>query len=129
MTHAAPLSSASAAPKAGATPVAEFGLSDSAARRIAELAAMDGREGLLLRVVISGGGCSGFQYKFDLDNVVNNDDLVFERDGAKVVVDSTSLQLVRGGELDYVEDMMGAFFALKNPNATSTCGCGASFSL
>lgn len=106
-----------------------FTISDSAARRIARMREAEGNPALRLRITISGGGCSGFQYGFDLDAAVNDDDVVFEHNGVGVVVDSTSLGLVRGARLDYVEDLMGAFFSVKNPNATSTCGCGASFSV
>jgi len=107
----------------------EIGISDSAIARIAKLIAEDGNDDLMLRIAVSGGGCSGFQYGFNLDDKRNDDDRVFERDGVTVVVDEMSLELLAGSELDYVEDLIGSYFALKNPNATSTCGCGSSFSI
>jgi iron-sulfur cluster insertion protein len=84
---------------------------------------------MLLRVTVSGGGCSGFQYGFSLDDERRDDDRLFERDGVGVVVDEVSLDLLRGAELDYVQDLIGAYFSIKNPNASSTCGCGSSFSV
>lgn len=104
-------------------------LSESAATRIKFLAEHEGNTSLMLRVQVSGGGCSGFQYSFSLDEVVNDDDRTFERNGIKVVADETSLELLNGGELDFKEDLMGQYFVMNNPNATSTCGCGSSFSL
>lgn len=104
-------------------------LSESAARRIKVLAEMEGNPNLMLRIQVSGGGCSGFQYGFSLDDTVNDDDRVFERDGVKVVADETSLDLLNGAELDFKEDLMGQYFQMNNPNATSTCGCGSSFSV
>ena len=104
-------------------------LSDSAARRIAELREAEGNSGLMLRITVSGGGCAGFQYGFSLDANRQSEDVVFEAGGVGVLVDETSLGLLAGAELDYVEDLMGAYFTLKNPNATSTCGCGSSFSV
>ena len=106
-----------------------MGLSASAARRIACLARQEGDEGLMLRVTVSGGGCAGFQYGFDFDRQLNPDDRVFERDGARLVVDEVSLDLLAGAELDFVEDLMGAYFKINNPNASSSCGCGTSFSV
>ncbi len=104
-------------------------ISDNAARRISELVTQEGKADVMLRIVISGGGCSGFRYGFELDDNKADDDLVFEQAGARVVVDGVSLDLIKGAELDYVEDLIGSFFALKNPNASSTCGCGTSFSV
>ena len=78
---------------------------------------------------VLGGGCSGFQYNFSFEDQRNDDDLVIERDGAAVLVDATSLELLKGSELDYVEEMVGSSFQVKNPNATSSCGCGNSFSV
>ena len=104
------------------------GLTDSAARRIAYLASREAQPSML-RVAVLGGGCSGFQYNFDFDTKRNDDDLVIERNGAAVLVDSTSLELLKGSELDYVEEMVGSSFQVKNPNATSSCGCGNSFSV
>jgi iron-sulfur cluster insertion protein len=82
-----------------------------------------------LRIAVSGGGCSGFQYGFTFDEEKNEDDVVFERDGVVVVVDEVSLDLLAGAEVDFVEDLMGASFQIKNPNAASSCGCGNSFSI
>jgi len=107
---------------------AQFSVSESAARRIAFLAAKEPKP-VLMRVAVLGGGCSGFQYNFSFEEGRNEDDLLIERDGASVVVDSTSLELLKGSELDYVEEMVGASFQVKNPNATSSCGCGNSFSV
>ena len=104
-------------------------LTDSAARRIKTLAEMEGNPNLMLRVQVSGGGCSGFQYGFSLDDAVNGDDRTFEKNGVKVVVDETSLELLAGSELDFKEDLMGQYFQMQNPNATSTCGCGTSFAI
>ena len=104
-------------------------VTQSAARRIAHMIAEDGQPGLMRRVAVSGGGCSGFQYGFSLDDSVGPDDLTFARDEATVVIDEVSLGLLGGSEIDYVEDLIGSFFQIKNPQATSSCGCGASFSI
>jgi len=104
-------------------------ISESAARRIGELVTQEGSPGLMLRIAVSGGGCSGFQYGFNLDTQLKDDDLTFERNGIRVVVDQMSLEYLKGSELDYVEDMIGSYFAMKNPNASSTCGCGSSFAI
>lgn len=90
---------------------------------------MEANQSLMLRVAVSGGGCSGFQYGFSLDDTRRADDSLFLRDGVGVVVDEVSLELLRGSEVDFVEDLIGSYFAIKNPNATSTCGCGSSFSV
>ena len=103
-------------------------LSPSAARRINQLNAKDGTR-KMFRVTVSGGGCSGFQYGFQLDDALNDDDVTFERDGASLVTDETSLDLIAGAEVDFVDDLMGAYFQVRNPNATSSCGCGTSFSI
>jgi iron-sulfur cluster insertion protein len=112
------------------TPVPESSLaiSENAARRIRAIAAAEGDANLMLRVSVSGGGCSGFQYGFKLDATRGADDRVFEQNGVKVVVDETSLDLVKGATLDFVEDLVGSYFKMSNPNAVSTCGCGTSFS-
>ena len=103
-------------------------LSDSAAQRIAEIAA--GEPGTpMLRVSVEGGGCSGFQYKFDLVEAKAEDDLVLQKAGATVVIDPVSVQYMEGSEIDFVDDLMGAAFKIKNPLATASCGCGTSFSL
>lgn len=104
-------------------------VSESAAKRIATLIAQDGDTGLMLRLSVSGGGCSGFQYGFSFDKTQQQDDHLFERDGVKVVVDDTSLDLLAGAEIDFVEDLVGAAFQVRNPNATSSCGCGSSFAV
>lgn len=104
-------------------------LSESAARRIAFLAQQEAQEGTMLRITVSGGGCSGFKYDFSFDTAVAEDDHVFERDGAKVVIDEVSLELLGGSMVDFVEDLMGAYFRIENPNATASCGCGTSFSI
>ena len=104
-------------------------LSASAAKRIAWLLEQEAQPGLMLRVSVSGGGCSGFQYGFSLDDMVNPDDRTFERDGVTAVIDEVSLDLLAGSEIDYVEELVGASFQVKNPNAASSCGCGASFSI
>ena len=104
-------------------------ISDRAARRIAHLASAEGSSHTMLRVAVSGGGCSGFQYGFSLDDRRHDDDRVFMHAGAVVVVDEISLDLLRGAEIDFVEDLVGSYFAVRNPNATSTCGCGTSFAV
>ena len=104
-------------------------ISAGAAKRIAEIKHGEGNDALLLRIVVDGGGCSGFQYGFKLDHTVGEDDRVFERDGVKVVIDETSLDLLAGSEIDYAEEMVGSAFKVNNPNATAGCGCGASFSI
>ena len=109
---------------------APVALSDSAARRVAALIRAEGRPDVRLRVSVSGGGCSGFQYGFALDDKpVEPDDVLVERDGAAVVVDGVSLMYVLGAELDWVEDLGGSYFRVKNPNASSSCGCGTSFAI
>ena len=102
---------------------------DSAAAKVAELVAEEGNPDLKLRVFVQGGGCSGFQYRFGLVEDVESDDSSVERDGVKLVVDSMSLDLVRGAVVDFVEDMGGSAFKVTNPNATAGCGCGSSFSI
>ena len=110
------------------SPATNVTLSDSAARRIAEIAA--GEPGTpMLRVSVEGGGCSGFQYKFDLVGAKAEDDLVLQKAGATVVIDPVSVQYMEGSEIDFVDDLMGAAFKIKNPLATASCGCGTSFSL
>jgi iron-sulfur cluster assembly accessory protein len=103
-------------------------VTDRAARRIAEIVA--GEAGTqMLRVSVEGGGCSGFQYKFDLVSAGEADDLVIEKAGARVLIDPVSLGLLSGSEIDFVDDLMGAAFRVKNPQATASCGCGTSFSI
>jgi iron-sulfur cluster insertion protein len=107
---------------------AGIALSASAAKRIRELAAKEAGA-VKLRLAVSGGGCSGFSYGFAFDEQVQDDDLVVTRDGATLLVDSVSLDLLRGSEVDYVDDLVGASFQVRNPNAVSSCGCGTSFSV
>lgn len=104
-------------------------LTESAARRVAELKRQENVPNAFLRLAVSGGGCSGFQYGFSFDDARQDDDAVFERDGVQLVIDAVSLELVKGAEVDFVEDMMGAAFQVRNPNAASSCGCGNSFSV
>ncbi|MEO0412026.1 MAG: iron-sulfur cluster insertion protein ErpA [Pseudomonadota bacterium] len=111
------------------TASAPMSVSQSAARRIAELIEQQGNHDLKLRLGVTGGGCSGFQYTFAFDETVGDGDIVIERDGVKVLVDDMSLLYVTGAELDFVEDLVGAAFQVKNPNAQSSCGCGTSFSV
>ena len=103
-------------------------LSASAAKRIRALNTLAGTDEMF-RITVNGGGCSGFQYEFKMDGQLNDDDLTFERDGSILVTDETSLDLIAGSEVDFVDDLMGAYFQVKNPNATSSCGCGTSFAI
>mgnify|MGYP001627610426 FL=1 len=103
-------------------------LSENAARRIKAIGDSEGRP-LMLRVAVDGGGCSGFQYRFDLVDSVEEDDLKIERDGAAALVDVVSLALLKGSEIDFVDELAGAEFRVRNPNAKSSCGCGVSFSI
>ncbi len=116
-------------PDDAASPAREVFLSESAARRIRELRAAEGNDALMLRLAVSGGGCSGFSYNFSLDAARKDDDRAFDRHGVTLLVDETSLDLLAGSTIDYVEEMIGSAFAVKNPNAASTCGCGSSFSV
>ena len=104
-------------------------MTPSAAARVQELVREENTAGLMLRLAISGGGCSGFSYGFSLDGTQTGDDRVFEFHGAKLVIDETSLDLLKGSQIDYVDDLMAKSFRITNPNASSTCGCGTSFSL
>ena len=104
-------------------------LSSSAAKRVAELRTMENNDALMLRLAVNGGGCSGFSYSFDFCEAVNGDDQSFETDGVKLVVDEVSLEFLRGAEVDYVEELIGAAFKVNNPNATAACGCGTSFNV
>jgi iron-sulfur cluster insertion protein len=110
-------------------PERSIAISESAAKRVAFLRIQENAAEAFLRIAVSGGGCSGFQYGFSFDDTRQDGDQVFERDGVQVVVDDTSLDLLNGAEIDFVEDMMGASFQIKNPNADSSCGCGNSFSV
>jgi iron-sulfur cluster insertion protein len=104
-------------------------ISAAAAKRIAELLAAENNGSLGMRIAVSGGGCAGFQYAFSFDDARNADDRIFEHQGARVVVDEVSLEFLKGAEVDFVEDLLGAYFKIHNPNATSSCGCGSSFSV
>ncbi len=109
-------------------PEAQVTVSASAAAQISTILKSEDRQALL-RVSVSGGGCSGFQYGFDLVDEQNDDDLIIERDGVRVVIDPVSLPFLEGSEIDYVDSLIGAAFKVHNPNATSSCGCGTSFSI
>ena len=104
-------------------------ITESAGKRIALLLEQEQGPDLKFRVSVSGGGCSGFQYGFSFDDAVNADDRIFKRHGVTVVVDEVSLDLLDGSEIDFVEELIGASFQIKNPQATSSCGCGSSFSI
>jgi iron-sulfur cluster insertion protein len=101
---------------------------EAAARKVHQLIEEEGNPGLKLRVYISGGGCSGFQYGFTFDEIVNDDDTQMSKNGVTLLIDAMSLQYLAGAEIDYKDDLQGAQFVIKNPNATTTCGCGSSFS-
>ena len=105
-----------------------FVITDSAANKVKELIEEEGNPELKLRVFVTGGGCSGFQYGFTFDEVANEDDATMEKNGVTLLVDPMSYQYLVGAEIDYTEGLEGAQFVIKNPNATSTCGCGSSFS-
>ena len=110
------------------TASANVTVSERAARRIGEILKAE-PDGSMLRVSVEGGGCSGFQYKFDIEQAKGDDDLVIARDGATVLIDSVSVGYMAGSEIDFVDDLIGASFKVKNPKATAACGCGTSFSL
>ena len=104
-------------------------LSENAARRIRFLMERENRLDAAVRVAVTGGGCAGFQYGFDFDSAVAEDDFVFGRDGARIVVDPLSLSFLQGSEVDYIEELIGASFQITIPSATSSCGCGTSFAM
>jgi iron-sulfur cluster assembly accessory protein len=106
----------------------DIALTPSAAKRVAWIAQRQDKPAIL-RLAVEGGGCSGFQYKFDLTETAQADDMVVETDGVRLVVDAVSLDLVRGATVNFVEDLSGAAFKVENPNAASGCGCGSSFSI
>ena len=106
----------------------KFGLTVSAAARITKMLA-DEPDGSFFRVAVLGGGCSGFQYDFSIDLTKQPDDCVFTAHDVEIVIDAMSLELVDTAELDYKQDLMGSYFAVNNPNATASCGCGTSFSV
>ena len=110
------------------TETAAIDITPSAAKRVAAIAARQGKPAIL-RLAVDGGGCAGFQYKFDLADAVASEDEVAIRDGVTLVVDPISLDLVRGSAVDFVESLGGAAFRVTNPNAASGCGCGSSFSV
>src|SRR5688572_13207567 len=107
---------------------APLSFSDSAANKVKQLIEEEGNAELKLRVFVTGGGCSGFQYGFTFDEATNEDDTAMQRGGVTLLIDPMSLQYLTGAEIDYQENAEGAQFVIKNPNATSTCGCGSSFS-
>ena len=107
---------------------APLSFSDSAANKVRQLIEEEGNPELKLRVFVTGGGCSGFQYGFTFDEVQNDDDAVMQKNGVTLLIDPMSYQYLTGAEIDYKDDLQGAQFVIKNPNATTTCGCGSSFS-
>ena len=108
--------------------MSDIQVSERAAKRIGAILKTE-PAGTMLRVSVEGGGCSGFQYKFDMDRERAADDLVLEREGVTVLVDPVSSQYMAGSEIDFVDDLIGASFRINNPNATASCGCGTSFSI
>ena len=106
----------------------QIGFSDNAVKKVRELIEEEGNLDLKLRVFISGGGCSGFQYGFTFDEISNDDDFIVDKDGVKFLVDTMSYQYLVGAEIDYIDSFEGSQFTIKNPNAKTTCGCGSSFS-
>ncbi|OMZ28246.1 iron-sulfur cluster insertion protein ErpA [Burkholderia pseudomallei] len=108
---------------------APFAFTDAAADKVKQLIDEEGNPDLKLRVFVQGGGCSGFQYGFTFDEEVNEDDTVLNKNGVVLLVDAMSYQYLVGAEIDYKDDLNGAQFVIKNPNATTTCGCGSSFSV
>ena len=107
---------------------APFVFTDSAAEKVKSLIEEEGNPELKLRVFVTGGGCTGFQYGFTFDEAVNDDDTTMQKNGVTLLIDAMSYQYLVGAEIDYKEDLEGAQFVIKNPNATTTCGCGSSFS-
>ena len=110
-------------------PPAPIIFTDAAAAKVAELVAEEGNPELKLRVFVQGGGCSGFQYGFTFDEIVNEDDTPMNKNGVTLLIDAMSLQYLVGAEIDYKDDLEGSQFVIRNPNATTTCGCGSSFSV
>ncbi|MCW8964360.1 MAG: iron-sulfur cluster insertion protein ErpA [Gammaproteobacteria bacterium] len=104
-------------------------LTEGAAAQVKKLAEQENNPQLMLRVFITGGGCSGFQYGFEFDDKVNDDDICIEKDGATMVIDAMSMQYMNGAEVGFQQDLTGSQFVVHNPTATTTCGCGASFSV
>ena len=121
---------ANAPPPAGATDTPTTVMfTDSAIERVSSLIAEEGNPNLKLRVFVSGGGCSGLQYGFTFDEATNEDDMAIQKNGVYFLIDSMSYQYLNGATIDYTEDLEGAQFVIRNPNATTTCGCGSSFSV
>jgi iron-sulfur cluster insertion protein len=112
-----------------ATEMSPFNFTDNAANKVKALIEEEGNPELKLRVFVTGGGCSGFQYGFTFDEVTNDDDMVMQKNGVTLLIDPMSMQYMMGAEVDYTEGLEGAQFVIKNPNAVSTCGCGSSFSV
>ena len=112
-----------------ATDMSPLNFTDSAANKVKALIDEEGNADLKLRVFVTGGGCSGFQYGFTFDEVQNDDDTVMQKNGVTLLIDAMSMQYMMGAEIDYTEGLEGAQFVIKNPNAVSTCGCGSSFSV
>lgn len=106
-----------------------FEITGNAAKRIAQLNEQDNKPAQMFRITVLGGGCSGFQYKYDFEEKVGDKDITFEKDGVTVVIDDISIGFLENSKLDYVEDLGSASFEIKNPNATAKCGCGNSFSV
>ncbi len=116
-------------PSASHEPPPPLVFTDSAASKVKELVDEEGNPDLKLRVFVQGGGCSGFQYGFTFDEVMNEDDSRMDKNGVTLLIDAMSLQYLMGAEIDYKDDLQGAQFVIKNPNASTTCGCGSSFSV
>ena len=108
---------------------ATLSISNNAVKQVKHLLSKEKDTTSMLRVIVNGGGCAGFQYHFKFDHELHKDDVVFEKDGVKLVIDDVSLNILDGSEVDYVDELIGSAFQIKNPNAKSTCGCGTSFSL
>lgn len=107
----------------------EVSVTDSAAKRIAYLLTQGEQPGSRLRVSVNGGGCSGFQYQFDFDTAQNEDDIIIDKAGVQVIIDTTSLEFMKGASIDYVETLGAAHFSITNPQASASCGCGNSFAV
>ncbi|MTJ80387.1 MAG: iron-sulfur cluster insertion protein ErpA [Telmatospirillum sp.] len=114
---------------AGTTLDRQVALTENAARRVKKLRDMEGKPHLMLRLGVTGGGCQGFSYNFSLDDTVTAEDVTFDHFGVTLVVDAMALDLLSGATIDFVEDLVGSAFAVRNPNASSTCGCGTSFAV
>ncbi len=123
------MTNAALSPMAPEPPPLPLIFTDSAAAKVKELVDEEGNPELKLRVFVQGGGCSGFQYGFTFDEVVNDDDTQMAKNGVALLIDAMSLQYLVGAEIDYKDDLQGAQFVIKNPNATTTCGCGSSFTV